>query len=101
MYFMAFDNLDGTFSVKMTEKFYEYVQFNGHSYFDILYALFDLKPRNFYHYVGAHYKASFRKGSIPNFILMFFKNKTDCKALCKELDRRFGYCVKNNYISRG
>ena len=100
MYFIAFDNLDGTFSVKMTEEFYKYISFNGHSYFDILYELFGLYPRDFYHYVGAQYNAWFKKGSIPSFILMFFKNKTDCEALCKELNHRFDYCVKNNYIAR-
>ena len=100
MYFTAFDNLDGTFSVKMTEEFYKYISFNGHSYFDILYKLFGLYPRDFYHYVGAQDNAWFKKGSIPSFNLMYIKNITDCEALCKELNNRFDYCVKNNYITR-
>lgn len=94
MYFFASDNLDGTYSVKMTDNFYKHVSFNGHSYFDILYALFELSPRDFYHYIGAHYNAHFKKGAIPNFILMFFKNKQDCENLCKELNSRFNYCIR-------
>lgn len=85
MYFIAFDNLDGTFSVKMTEEFYKYISFNGHSYFDILYELFGLYPRDFYHYVGAQYNAWFKKGSIPSFILMFFKIKPIVKLFVKSL----------------
>ena len=95
-YFFAEDNCDGTYGIKMTKEFYNYMypHFNNLPYFRIAYQLFGLLPQDFYHYVGAHYHAHFKKSDcLENLILMFFKNKADCEALCTELDNRFQRAV--------
>lgn len=100
-YFCIEDNCDQTFGIKMTSDFYKYMypHFNNLPYFRVAYQLFNLLPQDFYHYVGANYHAYFKKSDcLDNFILMFFKSKSDCEALCDELDRRFQRAVDENML---
>jgi hypothetical protein len=60
-----------------------------------MYRLFNLLPKDFYHYVGFKYKAQFQKSKyLSNFVRMSFKKEPDAKEFCKELNRRFHYCVE-------
>ena len=93
MYFRIEED-ENKYSIKMTENFYKYTTPYFHqSYFNIMYRLFDLMPRDFYHYVGDTYHAVFQKSKYINFIHMYFENIKDAKEFCKELNKRFQYCV--------
>ena len=93
MYFRIEEN-ENKYTIKMTDKFYEYMTPYFHqSYFNIMYRLFNLLPRDFYHYVGYTYHASFQKSKYINFIYMYFESIKDAKEFCKELNKRFQYCV--------
>lgn len=93
MYFRIEEN-ENKYTIKMTDKFYEYTTPYFHqSYLNIMYRLFNLLPRDFYHYVGYTYHASFQKSKYINFIHTYFENIKDAKEFCKELNKRFQYCV--------
>lgn len=99
MYFYIEED-ENKYSIKMTENFYKYTTPYFHqSYFNIMYRLFDLMPRDFYHYVGYTYHAVFQKSKYINFIHMYFENINDAKQFCKELNLRFQYCVDREYFS--
>lgn len=94
MYFRV--EQDGeAFTFVMTKKFYDYAYpYFNQSYLNILYRLFNLLPKDFYHYIGYKYHAQYQKSkNIPDFIRMSFKTEADAKAFCKEANRRFKYCV--------
>lgn len=94
MYFRV--EQDGNeYNIKMTEHFYKYTQpyFND-SFFNIFYRLFNLLPKDFYHYVGYKYKAQFQKSKyLSNFVRMSFSKEKDARDFCKEVNTRFQYCV--------
>ena len=93
MYFRIEED-ENKYSIKMTENFYKYTTPYFHqSYFNIMYRLFDLMPRDFYHYVGYTYHAGFQKSKYINFSHMYFENINDAKQFCEELNKRFQYCV--------
>lgn len=84
------------YEIYFTDKFYEnfYPYYNGSSYFNILYRLFGLLPRDFYHMVGASYHAIYVPSRfIKNFIHMQFQNKTDAANFCREVDHRIQYIL--------
>ena len=95
MYFKVEQDNDN-YIIMMTEKFYKYaLPYYNDSYFNIMYRLFNLLPKDFYHYVGFKYKAQFQKSKyLSNFVKMSFKKESDAKEFCKECDRRFHYCVE-------
>ena len=94
MYFKV-EQDEENFIIYMNDKFYEYCgkYSKNESFFNITYRLFNLLPKDFYHYVGYKYNASFKKCDFLYFVKMFFKEKKDAQAFCKELNRRFQYCV--------
>ena len=94
MYFKVEQDND-VFDIKMTDKFYKLTsKYFNDSYFNIFYRLFNLLPKDFYYYVGFKYKAQFKKSQyLSNFIKMSFKEKENANEFCKELNRRFHYCV--------
>ena len=94
MYFRVEQDND-IYTIMMTDKFYKYtVHYFNDSYNNIMYRLFNLLPKDFYHYVGFKYKAQFKKSQyLSNFIKMSFKEKENANEFCKELNRRFHYCV--------
>ena len=88
------EEYEGKYYIKMTDKFYSLtVKYFAHSYLNLMYRLFNMLPRDFYHYVGFVYNASFQKNKYINFINMFFEKEDDAKEFCKELNKRFQYCV--------
>ena len=95
MYFKVEQDNDN-YIIMMIEKFYKYtLPYYNDSYFNIMYRLFNLLPKDFYHYVGFKYKAQFQKSKyLSNFVKMSFKKESDAKEFCKELNRRFHYCVE-------
>lgn len=95
MYFKIEQDENKNYEIKMTEKFYNYTQsfYKKDSYFNIFYRLFNLLPQDFYHYVGARYQAQFQKSKYIYHIKMSFKMEQNAKDFCKELNRRFHYCV--------
>ena len=94
MYFKV-EQDEENFIIYMNDKFYEYCgkYSKNESFFNIIYRLFNLLPKDFYHYVGYKYNASFKKCDYLYFVKMFFKEKKDAQAFCKELNRRVQYCV--------
>ena len=67
------EEYEGKYYIKMTDKFYNLtIKYFAHSYLNLMYRLFDMLPRDFYHYVGFVYNASFQKNKYINFINMFF-----------------------------
>ena len=99
MYFRIEED-ENKYSIKMTENFYKYTTPYFHqSYFNIMYRLFDLMPRDFYHYVAYTYHAVFQKSKYIKFIHMYFENINDAKQFCKELNSRFQYCVDREYFN--
>ena len=99
MYFRIEED-ENKYSIKMTENFYKYTTPYFHqSYFNIMYRLFNLMPRDFYHYVGYTYHAVFQKSKYINFIHRYFENINDAKQYCKELNSRFQYCVDREYFN--
>lgn len=91
------NTINGQWSIYFTAEFYEkfrqYYNHNG-SYFNIFYRIFGLLPQDFYHMAAIKYGASFTPNPYyKNHILMFFKNKKDCEALCKEINIRLSYCA--------
>ena len=95
MYFMIEQNEDKLFEIRMTEKFYKIVSpfYKKDSYFNIFYRLFNLLPKDFYHYVGYKYHAVFQKSKYIKFVKMMFKTKEEANVFCKEINRRLQYCV--------
>jgi hypothetical protein len=95
MYFKVEQDNDN-YTIMMTENFYKYtLPYYNDSYFNIMYRLFNLLPKDFYHYVGFKYKAQFQKSKyLSNFVKMSFKKESDAKEFCKECNRRFHYCVE-------
>ena len=51
-------------------------------------------PKDFYHYVSYTYHAQFQKSKYIRHVKMSFKKEEDAKNFCKELERRFLYCVE-------
>ena len=99
MYFYIEED-ENKYSIKMTENFYKYTTPYFHqSYFNIMYRLFNLMPRDFYHYVGYTYHKIIKKSKYINFIHMYFENINDAKQFCKELNSRFQYCVDREYFN--
>ena len=72
MYFRIEED-ENKYSIKMTENFYKYaIPYFHQSYFNIMYRLFDLMPRDFYHYIVYTYHAIFQKIKYINFIHIYF-----------------------------
>ena len=96
MYFKIEQDENKNYEIRMTEKFYNFTQsfYKKDSYFNIFYRLFNLLPKDFYHYVSVYYNAQFQKSKYIRHIHMTFKNEKDAKNFCKELNRRFHYCVE-------
>lgn len=94
MYFKVEQDND-VYVIMMTDKFYNYtLPYYNDSYNNIMYRLFNLLPKDFYHYVGFKYKAQFKKSQyLSNFVKMSFKEKENADNFCKELNRRFQYCI--------
>ena len=94
MYFKV-EQDENQFNIRMTDNFYKLTTSYFHdSYFNIMYRLFNLLPKDFYHYVGYKYKAQFQKSKyLQNFVKMSFKTEADASEFCKELNRRFQHCV--------
>ena len=94
-YFKVERNEHEHFEVKLTEQFYELVYpfYKKDSYFNIFYRLFNLLPKDFYHYVGYKYHAVFQKSKYIKFVKMMFKTKEEANVFCKEINRRLQYCV--------
>ena len=87
---------DNTFSIFWSDNFYAIFQpyCGTGSYNNIYYRLFGLRPRDFYHYVGANYNATFRKSPVlARHVYMRFANKNDAIRFANEIDRRIEYCV--------
>ena len=95
MYFKVEQDND-TYVIMMTDKFYKYtLPYFNQSYFNILYRLFNLLPKDFYHYIGYKYNAQFQKSKyLANFVKTSFKKKEDAENCCKECNRRFQYLVE-------
>ena len=95
-YFKVERNEHEHFEVKLAEHFYELVYpfYKKDSYFNIFYRLFNLLPKDFYHYVSYTYHAQFQKSKYIRHVKMSFKKEEDAKNFCKELERRFLYCVE-------
>jgi hypothetical protein len=96
MYFKIEQDENKNYEVRMTEKFYKYACpfYKKDSYFNIFYRLFNLLPKDFYHYIGTTYHAQFQKSKYIRHVHMTFKNEKDAKNFCNELNRRFHYCVE-------
>ena len=96
MYFKIAQDENKTYEVRMTEKFYKYACpfYKKDSYYNIIYRLFNLLPKDFYHYIGTTYHAQFQKSKYIRHVHMTFKNEKDAKNFCNELNRRFHYCVE-------
>lgn len=96
MWFTVEKNTDKTYSLTLTDAFYEkmYPYYCGGSYWNIMYRLFNMLPQVFYHYVGFVYNASFKKSDSIRHIYMFWVNKDDAKKFCEDLNARFDTCVK-------
>lgn len=89
-------NEDFSYSIFFNENFYKIFSpyYDGDSYFNILYRLFGMMPQDFYHYVGATYKAFFKPSAfLKNHIYMQFKVKELAAKFADEIDRRITYCV--------
>jgi hypothetical protein len=95
MYFKIEQDENKNYEIRMTDKFYNlmYPFYSRGSYFNIFYRLFNLLPKDFYHYVGFHYHAQFQKSKYLRYVKMTFKKELDAKNFYKELERRFLYCV--------
>ena len=76
MYFKVEQDND-VYVIMMTDKFYNYtLPYYNDSYNNIMYRLFNLLPKDFYHYIGFKYKAQFKKSQyLSNFVKMSFKRK--------------------------
>lgn len=103
MYFYVFQSevVDGNYTIGMTDLFYKYMlpYYKGDSYFNVLYRLFGLVPQDFYHYISYKYKAHFRKHpTFTKFAYTFFINEQDANMFCREINKRFDYCVKHSYF---
>lgn len=81
---------NNTYSVYFSEKFYELFQpyYCGGSYWNVLYRVWGLMPRDFYHYCGFTYNAYFKPSDCIRNVKMFFTKKSDAIAFCDEGDRR-------------
>lgn len=95
-YFSVEKNEEGNFSIEMTSDFYKFTSphYKKGSYFNVLYRLFGLLPQDFYHYVGSQYGAQFKKNKYIRHVNMTFREKEKATEFCKELNRRFHYCVQ-------
>ena len=95
MYFKVEQDND-VYVIMMTDKFYNYtLPYYNDSYNNIMYRLFNLLPKDFYHYIGYKYNAQFQKSKyLANFVKTSFKKKEDAENFCKECNRRFQYCVE-------
>ena len=96
MYFKIEQDENKNYEIRMTDKFYSFTHpfYKKDSYFNIFYRLFNLLPKDFYHYIGTTYHAQFQKSKYIRHVHMTFKNEKDAKNFCNELNRRFHYCVE-------
>ena len=96
MYFEIEQDKDKNYEIKMTDKFYNYMLpfYKKDSYFNIFYRLFNLLPKDFYHYIGTTYHAQFQRNKYIRYVKMSFKDEKNAKKFFKELNRRFQYCVE-------
>ncbi len=91
-------NFDGNYELRYTNAFYDIFMplYKGHnSYWNVMFRVFGLLPRDFYHYVGAHYGASFQPHKyIRKHITMFWTDKKKAETFARELDSRIDYAVR-------
>ena len=90
-------NDDNSYSLYFTDEFYALIRphYHGGSYFDFLPRLFGLLPKDYHHYVGAHYNAFFKPSpNLQNHIYTRWKNLADLQRFGAEIDRRIDYCVQ-------
>lgn len=96
-------NDDKTYSVFWSDAFYPlfHPYYIRGSYFNVMYRLFGLLPRDFYHYIGATYNATFRKSPVlANYIYVRFNKQSDAERFAAEVNHRIEYCVKRgDFIS--
>ena len=71
---------------------------NPFSYNMLQIALFGLEPDDFLKYVQIKYNAKILKKTKCIWKSITFTNLADAWAFAKELDRRFTYCVENNFF---
>ena len=53
MYYFCEENENKTYSIRMTNKFYSYTEkfYCGDSYYNMMFRLFGLLPKDFFHYI--------------------------------------------------
>lgn len=95
-------NEDKTYSIAFDEDFYKIFRpyYKGDSYFNILYRLYGLLPKNFYHYIGTKFNAHYKPSPyLHSLIYMYFTNKEDAINFADDIDYRLNYLVKKeNFI---
>ena len=102
MYYFCEVHENKTYGIRMTNKFYSYTEkfYCGDSYYNMMFRLFGLLPKDFFHYISSKYNAKFEEHpSLKNYIRTVFTNKEDAEKLCRELNRRFQICVKRGDFS--
>lgn len=89
-YFDCQKEEDNTFSICFTDAFYKLFSpyYKGRSYWNIMYRLWGLMPRDFYHYCGFTYNAYFKPSDCIRHVKMFFLNKKDAENFCRDTERR-------------
>lgn len=101
MYFYC-DEYEGSYLIFMTEKFYFYMKpyFQQHSFYNIFPPLFNLSQEDFYNYVCSVFCAKIISGKyLKTAKIISFPNQKLAETFCKELNKRFSYCVSNNFFS--
>lgn len=89
-YFRIDKEEDNTYTVWFSDAFYKLFQpyYKGGSYWNTMYRLFGLKPQDFYHYCGFTFHAFYKPSDCIRNVKMFFTNKKDAEAFCREAERR-------------
>lgn len=89
-YFIIDKEEDNTYTIWFSDAFYKlfHPYYKGGSYWNVMYRLWGLKPRDFYHYCGFKYNAYFKPSDCIRHVKMFFLDKKSAETFCEEAERR-------------
>ena len=87
MYFKIEQDENKNYEIRMTDKFYSFTYpfYKKDSYFNIFYRLFNLLPKDFYHYIGTTYHAQFQNyhSLLPSLFPSKAYRRCQCRHPCK------------------
>lgn len=93
------DQVGDKFYLNMTPDFYETIGYTDSSYNVIIARLFGVSYAQMAEILARNYNASVRGRNSKYFTFIFYSKK-DIEALCKELNERWNWLLKQLYLRK-